>query len=43
MVVGDTYLIGAGTVNSFRVTGNRVYDTRIVQSSFTPCTLGVSV
>jgi len=43
LVFGDTYLIGAGTVNSFRATGNRVYDTRNVENSFTPCALGVTM
>ncbi len=43
LVLGDTYLFGAGTVNSFRVTGNRTYNITIPDPFFSPGQLGVNM
>lgn len=43
LVLGDTYLFGAGIVSSFRLTGDRSVTMRNPPSYFTPTTLGVNM
>jgi hypothetical protein len=42
-VFGDTYLIGAGTISSFRATFNRTAIPRVGIPTFTPVDLGVNM
>ena len=43
LVLGDTYLFGAGIISSFRLTGDRSVTMRNPPSYFTPTTLGVNM